>query len=83
MEIISDMQKYQQTSVFSQAERDSNQLKSILMAHDNQQDKLAHFRDSHLYSLGLRSFGTKILKSSVIFILVTLLVDLGIKTPFL
>lgn len=83
VEIISDMQQYQQTSVFSQAERNSNQLKSILMVHDIQQDKLTHFRDSHLYSLGLRSFGTRILKSNVIFILVTLLVDLGIKTPFL
>lgn len=78
MRIILDMQKYQQTPVSSQVERNSNQLRSILVVHDIRQNKLTHFRDSHLCSVGLRNFGTKALKSNI-FILVALSEALGIK----
>lgn len=78
MEIILDMQKHQQASVSSQAERNSHQLKTILMLHNVRRNKPTHFRDVYLCFLELRLFGTKVLKSNI-FILFTWSVDLGIK----
>ena len=78
MEIILDMQKHQQTSVSSQAERNRHQLKTVLMLYGVRRNKLTHFRDLYLCFLELSLFGTKVLKSNI-FILVTLSVDLGIK----
>lgn len=52
-----DMQKHRQTPVSSEAERSSDQLNTVPMAHNITQSKPTRFRDRCLYSSGLRALG--------------------------